>query len=253
MFDSCRKSGINSTWFLALCVQELCAVYIEEHTGGEGHVEDQHNICRNMVQQRKWKERRHEMPGNVSLRLSGENGSAGYVSKNARAAREKHMVMRFETSDGKKGELQWGKDMLACVGGRGGTINAAYHESSTAEDPVAVLWGTDRSGKEYRNIVHLNDIDPGCATPAEMITLNAHLSKLDGRSQGNPIALWVSKNAGVNSEMDYEQYYRDYIALQQQSGNRLGADLCQLQLERLLFFHQQNRHTGKTSAETGYM
>ena len=158
----------------------------------------------------------------------------------------KNMVMHFETSDGKKGELNWGDHMLASVGGTGGTINAGYHETSTEEDPVAVIWGTDQNGKEYKRIVHLKDINPNQATPAEMIALNAYLSKKDNKHAENPIALWLSCSTGVNSKTDYEQYYKEYISMQQQSGNASGADLYQLQLERFLFFYRQNKWSENT-------
>ncbi len=181
------------------------------------------------------------MLGNVSLKMPDETRLAAYAAKNEPSEQKKPMVLRFETSDGKKGELQRGSGILASVGGAGGTVNAKYHESSTAEDPVVVVWGTDSDRKEYQKIVHLNDVDPGHATPAEMIALNAHLSKTSGSGAENPIALWASKSAGVNSGMDYVQYYKEYIAMQQQSGNPSGAELYQLQLERFLFYHQQQK------------
>ncbi|MEY8337897.1 hypothetical protein AALB16_07655 [Lachnospiraceae bacterium 62-35] len=183
-----------------------------------------------------------------SLMESALNKAAGkkLVSEKESPAHEKSMVMHFETSDGKKGDLHWENDMLASVGGTGGTVNAKYHESSTEEDPVAVIWGTDWNGKEYKKLIHLNDINPSQATPAEMIALNAHLSKKDSNHTENPIALWVSGRNGVNSKMDYEQYYKEYISMQQQGGNQSSVDLYQLQLERFLFFYQQNKKTENT-------
>lgn len=88
------------------------------------------------------------MPGNVSMGMPAGNAPVGYVSQKGHTAHGKSMVMRFETSGGKKGTLQWNQEMLASVGGNGGTVNAGYHEGSTAEDPVAVIWGTDSRGQE---------------------------------------------------------------------------------------------------------
>ena len=123
----------------------------------------------------------------MNMKIPAEHSASWYMAKN--------MVMRFGTSDGKKGELNWGDHMLASVGGAGGTINVGYHETSTEE---------------------------------------------------NPIALWLSGSAGVNSKMDYEQYYKEYISMQQQSSNQSGADLYQLQLERFLFFYRQNKQAENT-------
>lgn len=156
----------------------------------------------------------------------------------------KSMVMSFETSDGKKGELHWSKDMLASVGGSGGTVNAKYHESSTEDDPVAVIWGTDSNGSAYETIVHMNDVDPRHASPGEMIALNAHLSKANNKTDASPIALWTSIGSfGVKTKTDYESYYNDYIAMQKQAGNLSGAALYQLQLEQFLFSYHQASQT----------
>ena len=153
----------------------------------------------------------------VNTGIPGKNSSASYTPGAGYSVQGKGVTMRFETSDGKKGKLQWNKDMLASAGGAGGTVNARYHESSTAKDPVAVIWGTGRDGKKYRSIVHLNNIDPGHATPAEMIALNAHLLRSSGKNAENPIALWASKSAGANSKMDFVQYFKEYAAMQQQT------------------------------------
>ena len=40
--------------------------------------------------------------------------------------------------------------------------------------------------------------------------------------------------------VDYVQYYKEYIAMQQQSGNPSGAELYQLQLERFYFIISKN-------------
>lgn len=156
------------------------------------------------------------------------------------AAPKKGMTLNFETSDGKKGTLHWSKDMLASVGGNGGTVNARYHQDSTEDDPIAVIWGTDSDGRAYETVVHLNDVDPRHASPGEMIALNAHLSRINGKNDANPIALWASTGVfGADSRTDYESYYNDYIAMQKQAGNQAGARLYQTQIERFLFSFQQ--------------
>lgn len=152
------------------------------------------------------------------------------------------LTVQFRTSDGYEGVLYHGKDMLVSVGGKGGTVNAKYDESSTKENPVVVIWGTDSTGKEYKKKVPLNEINPRNASPAEMMALNAHLSKIGNGDVAGPIALWNSLGAtNADSKMDFDQYYRDYIAMQRLGGNQSNAELYQLQLERFLFFFQQQR------------
>ena len=75
-----------------------------------------------------------------------------------------------------------------------------------------------------------------------MMALNAHLSKIGNGDVASPIALWNSLGAtNADSKMDFDQYYRDYIAMQRLGGNQSNAELYQLQLERFLFFFQQQR------------
>lgn len=147
------------------------------------------------------------------------------------------------TEDGDR-VLYWGKDIIASVGGIGGAVNIKYHENSTEEDPIVVAWGTDAMGKEYSETIHLNDIDINHATPAEMIALNAHLSKTGHKDAvaAGPGALWNSLGLGnnANSKMNFEQYYKDYIAMQQLGNNKSGAALYQYELESYLFFCKQN-------------
>lgn len=179
-----------------------------------------------------------------SLLTGGFSGLASQEETPSPAARtaapKKGMTLNFETSDGKKGTLHWSKDMLASVGGNGGTVNARYHQDSTEDDPIAVIWGTDSDGRAYETVVHLNDVDPRHASPGEMIALNAHLSRINGKNDANPIALWASTGVfGADSRTDYESYYNDYIAMQKQAGNQAGARLYQTQIERFLFSFQQ--------------
>lgn len=141
--------------------------------------------------------------------------------------------------------LYWGKDIIASVGGIGGTVNVKYHEDSTEDDPVVIAWGTDATGKEYSEKIHLNDIDINHATPAEMMALNAYMAKTGHKDAvaAGPGALWNSLGLGnnANSKMDFEQYYKDYIAMQQLGNNKSGAALYQYELENYLFFCKQNK------------
>lgn len=153
------------------------------------------------------------------------------------------LVLHARTQNGQEWTLYGGKDILASVGGNGGSVNVKYHESSTASNPVVRIWGKSRDGNDYEAVVSLNEIDLRHASPAEMIALNAHLSRTgDTRAaKAGPIALWISiGKVSPDTGMDFEQYYKEYIAAQAAGGNEAGAALYRLQLEALLFAHRQN-------------
>lgn len=184
-----------------------------------------------------------EWPVSFGVEASAPEASQpeSHVSKEVPSS--KGLKVQFSTSDGCRGELYWGEDILASVGGAGGTVNVKYHDDSTKEDPVVIAWGVDSGGKEYERIIHLNEVNPGCASPAEMIALNAHLYKsgnMDAAENG-PGALWTAVGEGydANAKMDFEQYFNNFIAMQQLSNNSKSV-LYQLELERYRFFHQQN-------------
>lgn len=194
------------------------------------------------------KERSHRT-GDVPVFSRTENDMTSASAENPAPSKENaagggYIKCSVKTSDGKSGVLYHGKDIIASIGGAGGTVNVKYHECSTEEDPVVITWGTDAKGKEYETFIHLNDIDINHATPAEMMALNAHLAKAGYKdvSAAGPIALWNSLGQGndVNSKMDFEQYYKGHIAMQQLA-DKSGAALYQYELERYLFFTRQTK------------
>lgn len=171
-------------------------------------------------------------------------------SASEQSTRPKSMTLYGHTESGNDCVLEWGEGMLVSVGGKGGSVNIKYHESSTEEDPVVVAWGKRSNGEDYKTLIHLNDINPAHATPAEMLALKAHLSKCgyQDASAAGPGALWISAGAfDVFSKMDFEQYYKKYIEMQRLGNNQSGAALYQLELERFLFFHHQNEEKEKTT------
>lgn len=67
-------------------------------------------------------------------------------------------------------------DMLYSGGnGSGLSFYIKYAESSTKEDPTVVAKGVDENGKEFEQTIHINDINPRCATVVEMHALEAYL------------------------------------------------------------------------------
>lgn len=174
----------------------------------------------------------------------GNNTKPFSVSENAASPTQ---LASQPTSKGvTEGTLYFGDDILASVGGVGGEVHVKYDESTTDEDPVVIAWGKDSKGNPYEEKIHLNNVDPNNASPAEMIALNAHLAKTGIKPEAGkagPGALWGPLGCGydVNTKMNYTQFYKDYIAMQEMGNNKSGAALYQLELERFLFFNQQEK------------
>ncbi len=78
------------------------------------------------------------------------------------------------------------EDMLYSGGnGTGLSYYIQYAENSTEEDPTVIAKGVDENGKEFEQTIHINRINPRCATIVEMHALEAHLG--------------VDKNGGLTS------------------------------------------------------
>lgn len=71
------------------------------------------------------------------------------------------------------------KDALYTTGGgdNGQELHLNYDESSTEDNPVIKAWGFDSNGKEYEELIYVNQVNPRNATIAEMKALEAHLKK----------------------------------------------------------------------------
>ena len=77
-------------------------------------------------------------------------------------------------------------DMLYSGGnGTGLSFYIKYAEGSTENDPTVIAKGVDENGNEFEQTIHINKINPKCATVVEMRALEAHLS--------------VDKNGGLSS------------------------------------------------------
>lgn len=77
-------------------------------------------------------------------------------------------------------------DMLYSGGnGTGLSFYLKYAENSTEDDPTVIAKGVDENGDEFEQTIHINKINPKCATIVEMRALEAHLG--------------VEKNGGLTS------------------------------------------------------
>lgn len=77
-------------------------------------------------------------------------------------------------------------DMLYSGGnGTGLSFYIKYAENSTEDNPTVIAKGVDENGDEFEQTIHINKINPKCATIVEMRALEAHLG--------------VDKNGGLSS------------------------------------------------------
>lgn len=77
-------------------------------------------------------------------------------------------------------------DMLYSGGnGTGLSFYIKYAADSTEDDPTVIAKGVDENGDEFERTIHINKINPKCATLVEMRALEAHLG--------------VDKNGGLSS------------------------------------------------------
>ena len=77
-------------------------------------------------------------------------------------------------------------DMLYSGGnGTGLSFYIKYAEGSTEDNPTVIAKGVDGNGNEFEQTIHINKINPKCATVVEMRVLEAHLG--------------VDKNGGLSS------------------------------------------------------
>lgn len=66
-------------------------------------------------------------------------------------------------------------DMLYSGGnGTGLSFYIKYAKDSTEEDPTVIAKGVDENGEEFEQTIHINDINPNCATIVEMRALEAY-------------------------------------------------------------------------------
>ena len=103
-----------------------------------------------------------------------ENGFAKALN-NAAAVSGKEYIVYMPTED----------TLYSGGNGTGLSYYIQYAQNSTEEDPTVIAKGVDENGEEFEQTIHLNKINPRCATVVEMHALEAHLG--------------VDKNGGLTS------------------------------------------------------
>lgn len=109
----------------------------------------------------------------VAAKAGKTNGTEEYVSKTVSTPKTHIIYMKTD-------------DMLYSGGnGTGLSYYIKYAPDSTEEDPTVIAKGVDENGNAFEQTIHINKINPNCATLVEMRALEAYLD--------------VDKNGGLSS------------------------------------------------------
>ncbi|MBD5529846.1 MAG: hypothetical protein HDR02_15815 [Lachnospiraceae bacterium] len=103
------------------------------------------------------------------------------------------------------------EDMLWSGGnGTGLSYYLKYAENSTEDDPIVIAKGVDENGNEFEKTIHINKINPKCATVVEMRALEAHtgVKKLGGFTS-LPLE---AGNMGLNDRRDFMDMFKNVIS-----------------------------------------
>ncbi len=102
-------------------------------------------------------------------------------------------------------------DMLYSGGnGTGLSFYIKYAEDSTEDDPTVIAKGVDENGDEFEKTIHINKINPQCATVVEMRALEAHMGV---KKLGGFTSLPLETGAmGLNDRMDFMNMFQKQIS-----------------------------------------
>ena len=101
-------------------------------------------------------------------------------------------------------------DMLYSGGnGTGLSFYIKYAEGSTEDDPTVIAKGVDENGDEFEQTIHINKVNPKCATVVEMRALEAHMGV---KKLGGLTSLPMEAGAmGLNDRTDFMDMFQKQI------------------------------------------
>lgn len=130
---------------------------------------------------------------------AGKNFAA-QVNNNVASAKPHTSIVYMKTDD----------MLYSGCNGTGLSFYIKYAEDSTEDDPTVIAKGVDENGDEFEKTIHINKINPKCATVVEMRALEAHtgVKKLGGFT-----SLPLETGAmGLNDRMDFMDMFQKQIS-----------------------------------------
>ena len=130
---------------------------------------------------------------------AGKNFAA-QVNNNVASAKPHTSIVYMKTDD----------MLYSGCNGTGLSFYIKYAEDSTEDDPTVIAKGVDENGDEFEKTIHINKINPKCATVVEMRALEAHtgVKKLGGFT-----SLPLETGAmGINDRMDFMDMFQKQIS-----------------------------------------
>ena len=170
--------------------------------------------------------------GGSKMDISGI-GAAGYPAwRGTEKAQQSTTGKRFAdqvnhaAGSPKVHQIYMEEDMLWSGGnGTGLSYYLKYAENSTEDDPIVIAKGVDENGDEFEQTIHINKVNPKCATVVEMRALEAHtgVKKLGGFT-----SLPLETGAmGLNDRTDFMDLFQNQI-----------NDMKQLSQKRAVAYYQ---------------
>lgn len=114
-------------------------------------------------------------------------------------------------------------DMLYSGGNGSGLFYIKYAEDSTEEDPTVVAKGVDENGNEFEQKIHIQKINPRCATLVEMHALEAYLGvEKEGRLSSLPLGFGTGQ-MGLHDRGNFMDMFQKNIRDMDVLGERKTA------------------------------
>ena len=140
-------------------------------------------------------------------------------------------------------------DMLYSGGnGTGLSFYIKYAEGSTENDPTVIAKGVDENGNEFEQTIHINKINPKCATVVEMRALEAHLGvdKNGGLSSLPP----ETGEMGLHDRADFMDMFQKQISDMRRLGQQKLAAYYQYSMRAYWDFMSERHGSESGSAES---
>ena len=138
---------------------------------------------------------------------------AGYTdSKTTKTATGTSFSNQLNSIAGKGQTVYMKTDDMLYSGGNGTGLSfyLKYAENSTEDDPIVFAKGIDENGNEFEQTIHINKINPKCATLVEMRALEAHLG-VNKRGGFSSLPMGGTGEMGLHDRADFMNLFEKAI------------------------------------------